>query len=174
MTRFDLRALRSNLRLASALTMLAFVISHLTAHSVLLISFERAESALKILMYPWHTLIGTTLLLTALLVHYANALWSIYRRRSLRLSTWEWTQLAFGLSIPAVLMAHVIGTRVARSLLDVNATYTTVLTTQWLLLPWLGVLQAIAVLMVWTHACIGIHFWLRTKPGIPIDGPFCL
>jgi adenylate cyclase len=167
MTRFDLRALRSNLRLASALTMLAFVISHLTAHSVLLISFERAESALKILMYPWHTLIGTTLLLTALLVHYANALWSIYRRRSLRLSTWEWTQLAFGLSIPAVLMAHVIGTRVAISLLDVNATYTTVLTTQWLILPWLGVLQAIAVLTVWTHACIGIHFWLRTKPWYP-------
>ena len=64
-------------------------------------------------------------------------------------------------------MAHVIGTRVARSLLDVNATYTTVLTTQWLLLPWLGVLQAIAVLMVWTHACIGIHFWLRTKPWYP-------
>jgi adenylate cyclase len=167
MTRFDLRALRSNLRLASALTMLAFVISHLTAHSVLLISFERAESALEILMYPWHTLIGTTLLLTALLVHYANALWSIYRRRSLRLSTWEWTQLAFGLSIPAVLMAHVIGTRVAISLLDVNATYTTVLTTQWLILPWLGVLQAIAVLTVWTHACIGIHFWLRTKPWYP-------
>jgi adenylate cyclase len=167
MTRFDLRALRSNLRLASALTMLAFVISHLTAHSVLLISFERAESALKILMYPWHTLIGTTLLLTALLVHYANALWSIYRRRSLRLSTWEWTQLAFGLSIPAVLMAHVIGTRVAISLLDVKPTYTTVLTTQWLILPWLGVLQAIAVLTVWTHACIGIHFWLRTKPWYP-------
>ena len=167
MTRFDLRALRSNLRLASALTMLAFVISHLTAHSVLLISFERAASALKILMYPWHTLIGTTLLLTALLVHYANALWSIYRRRSLRLSTWEWTQLAFGLAIPAVLMAHVIGTRVAISLLDVNATYTTVLTTQWLILPWLGVLQAIAVLTVWTHACIGIHFWLRTKPWYP-------
>jgi adenylate cyclase len=167
MTCIDPRALRSNLRLASALTMLAFVTSHLTAHGVLLISFKRAEAALNILMYPWHTVIGTTLLLTALFVHYSNALWSIYQRRSLRLSTWELTQLVFGLSIPAVLMAHVIGTRVARSLLDVNATYTTVLTTQWLLLPWLGVLQAIAVLTVWTHACIGIHFWLRTKPWYP-------
>ncbi len=27
----------------------------------------------------------------------------------------------------------------------------------------LGVLQATAVLTAWTHACLGIHFWLRTK-----------
>ena len=93
MTYIDSRAFRSNLRLASALIMLAFVISHLTAHSVLLISFERAQAALNILMYPWHTLIGTTVLLTAFFVHYANALWSIYLRRSLRPSTWELTQL---------------------------------------------------------------------------------
>jgi adenylate cyclase len=33
--------------------------------------------------------------------------------------------------------------------------------------PWLGVVQAAAVLTVWTHACIGIHFWLRTKPWYP-------
>ncbi len=164
---FDPRAWRSNLRLASALTMLAFVISHLTAHAVLLVSFARAEAALDILMYPWQTLLGTALLLTAFFVHYANALWSIYVRRSLRLSAWEWAQLALGLTIPAVLMAHVIGTRVAASLLEVNGSYTTVLITQWLRFPWLGVVQAVAVLTVWTHAGIGIHFWLRTKPWYP-------
>jgi len=164
---FDLRPWRGNLRLASALTMLAFVISHLTAHAVLLISFARAKAALDILMYPWQTAFGTALLLTAFFVHYANALWSIYVRRSLRLSAWEWAQLALGLTIPAVLMAHVIGTRVAASLLEVNSSYTTVLISQWLRFPWLGVLQAVAVLTVWTHAGIGIHFWLRTKPWYP-------
>jgi adenylate cyclase len=34
---------------------------------------------------------------------------------------------------------------------------------QWRLSPWLGILQVAAVLTVWIHACIGIHFWLRTK-----------
>ncbi len=38
---------------------------------------------------------------------------------------------------------------------------------QWQLSPWLGVLQAAAVLTVWIHACIGIHFWLRTKAWYP-------
>jgi adenylate cyclase len=147
--------------------MLAFVICHLTAHGLLIVSFERAEAALNVLMYPWRTWLGTGLLLTAFFVHYANALWSIYLRRALRLSGWEWTQLALGVLIPALLMTHVIGTRVAESALGVNSTYKTVLIAQWLVFPWLAAVQAIAVLTVWTHACIGIHFWLRTKPWYP-------
>jgi adenylate cyclase len=164
---FDLRTLRSNLRLASALVLLAFLICHLSAHGVLLVSFERADAALAILMYPWQTAIGTGLLLSALLIHYANALWSIYLRRTLRLSGWEWAQLTLGICIPLLLMTHVIGTRVAYSLLDVNSTYKTVLIAQWLKFPWLGIVQAAAVLTAWTHACIGVHFWLRTKPRYP-------
>ena len=44
---WNLRQLRSNLRLFSALIMLAFVLCHLTAHCFLLISLERAESVRK-------------------------------------------------------------------------------------------------------------------------------
>jgi adenylate cyclase len=158
---------RSGLRLTSALVLLSFVICHLTVHSLLLISFERAETARNILMYPWRTGIGTALLMSAALVHYTNALWSIYLRRSLYLSRWEWGQLSFGLCIPALLMFHVVSTRVAESALDVNSYYSTVLIVQWLMVPWLGVVQMLAVLTVWTHASIGIHFWWRTKPWYP-------
>jgi adenylate cyclase len=114
-------------------------------------------------MYPWRTAIGTAILGSALLVHYLNALWSIYVRRSLRLSRWEFWQLGLGLCIPLLLMLHVTGTRIAESLLGVTSHYGSVLIVQWLLSPWLGVLQATAVLTVWVHACLGIHFWLRTK-----------
>ena len=93
-----------------------------------------------------------------------NALWSIYVRRYLRLSRWEWWQLGLGLCIPLLLMLHVTSTRIAESLLGVSSHYSSVLIVQWLLSPWLAVLQATAVLTVWTHACIGVHFWLRTKP----------
>ena len=169
---WNLRRWRSNLRLTSALIMLSFVICHLTAHSLLLISFERAEAVLKILMYPWRTWAGTALLVSAALVHYANALWSIYLRRSLRLSRWEWGQLSFGLCIPVLLMFHVVSTRIAESVLDVNSFYSTVLIVQWLMFPWLGLVQIAAVLTVWTHACIGIHFWWRTKPWYPVWRPY--
>jgi len=156
--------LRNNLRPVSALVLLAFVICHLVAHSLLLVSLDQAEAALTILMYPWRTAIGTAILASALLVHFLNALWSIYVRRSLRLSRWEFWQLGLGLCIPLLLILHVTSTRIAESLLGgVTSHYSSVLIVQWVLSPWLGVLQATAVLIVWTHACVGIHFWLRTK-----------
>jgi adenylate cyclase len=160
---WDLGPSRSKVRPVSALVLLAFVVCHLTAHSFLLVSFERAGAALDILMYPWRSVIGTAVLVSALLAHYSNALWSIYVRRHLRLSRWEWWQLGLGLCIPLLLMFHVIGTRVAEGLLGVTSHYSSVLLVQWQLSPWLGVLQVAAVLTVWTHACIGVHFWLRTK-----------
>ena len=160
---WNLRSWRSSLRLGSALIMLAFVVCHLTAHAVLLISFEKADAVLTFLMAPWRTWTGTGILAAAVLVHYANALWSIYIRRSLRLTGWEWAQLTLGLCIPVLLIAHVVSTRIAEQMLEVTTYYNTILVVQWLVLPWFGVVQALAVLTVWTHACIGIHYWLRTK-----------
>jgi adenylate cyclase len=158
---------RSRARLYSALVMLAFVLCHFTAHSFLLVSIGTANGALKLLLAPWVTDIGVAVLATAALVHYANALWSIYVRRWLRLSAWEWWQLVLGLAASALITRHIIGTKIASSLLGVGNDYNSVLLLQWVISPWLGVVQAAAVLAVWAHACIGIHFWLRTKPWFP-------
>jgi adenylate cyclase len=158
---------RSRLRLISGLIMLAFVISHLTAHAFLLVSFESAETVRKALMYPWRTIAGTGILTAAFVVHYGNALWSIYIRRSLRMSRWEWAQLALGLCIPFLLMAHIVEARIAELTLDVNTFYSTIFILQWVLAPMFGALQVMAVIVVWIHACIGIHYWLRTKRWYP-------
>ncbi len=164
---WSLRRWRSSLRLITGLTMLSFVICHLSAHCLLLVSFEDAEAARDALMYPWRTWIGMAVLSAAVLVHFSNALWSIYIRRSLRMTRWEWAQLSLGLFIPVLLISHVVGTRIAELTLDVSTYYSTVLIGQWVLTPWLGVVQVLAVLTVWTHASIGIHYWLRTKPWYP-------
>ena len=158
---------RGWLRLTSALILLSFVICHLTAHCLLLVSFEDAEATRNALMYPWRTWIGTGILTTAFVVHFSNALWSIYIRRALRLNRWEWTQLALGLSIPPLLMTHVVATRIAEEALGVQTYYNTIFIVQWLMFPWLGAVQMLAVVTVWTHACIGIHYWLRTKRWYP-------
>src|SRR5262245_37264376 len=157
------RLVRANLRLGSALILLAFVICHLTAHALLLISLSVAELALTWLMWPWRSDVGTAILASAFLVHYINALWSIYERRSLRMARWEWTQLALGLCIPLLLMSHVVGTRISEIFLEVQSYYTSVLIIHWIIAPWLAPLQIIALLTIWIHACIGINFWLRTK-----------
>lgn len=152
--------------------MLAFVICHLSAHTLLLVSFEDAETVRGALMLAWRTWVGTGILAAAVLVHYGNALWSVYIRRSLRLSRWEWAQLALGLTIPLLLIPHVVATRIAEETWQVSSLYSTVLLAQWVILPWFSFLQAIAVLVVWTHACIGIHYWLRTKRWYPDWRPY--
>ncbi len=172
MSTATLRMWRSYLRLSSALVLLAFVVCHLAAHCFLLVSLDTADTALVVLMYPWRTVAGTALLSVALLVHFLNALWSIYSRRTLRVPLWQWTQLALGLCIPLVLMIHIIGTRIAETFFDVYDTYPYVLLAQWVLVPWLGAVQALAVVIVWLHACVGLHFWLRVKYWYPPWRPF--
>jgi adenylate cyclase len=147
--------------------MLAFVVCHLTSHTFLLLSLDRAETANERLLGPWRTAIGTWLLMAAFLVHYANALWSIYVRRSLRMSRWEWWQLAVGLCIPVLLLNHVISTRIRELLTGAESFYQAVLVVHWVVAPWLGVLQVVALMTVWVHACIGLNFWLRTKAWYP-------
>jgi len=162
---------RARLRLISGLIMLVFVISHLTAHWFLLISVEDAQSVLSVLMSPWHTLAGTGLLVAAFVVHYSNALWSIYIRRSLRITGWELAQVALGLCIPFLLMLHVVGTGIADRVLGVDIHYVNVFIGQWLHRPWHVPLQMVALITVWIHACIGIHYWLRTKRWYPTWRP---
>ena len=163
----SLRGARGILRPLSALLLFGFVVCHLIDHSLLLVSLQLANAAHHILIDPWRTDLGTTVLVTAALTHYANALWSIYVRRHLRLSRWEWWQLGLGLCIPPLLMLHVVGTRIAERLLNVSSDYNSVLVVLWRVSPWLAIVQAAALLTVWIHASIGIHFWLRTKSWYP-------
>src|SRR4029077_20269025 len=93
------RAVRNTLRLASAVVLLAFGVCPLTAHTLLLAFLVLAGAALDILSNPWRSVIGTAVLVSALLAHYSNALWSIYVRRHLRLSCWEWAELKLGLRL---------------------------------------------------------------------------
>ena len=62
-----------------------------------------------------------------------------------------------------LLSLHVMGTRVAELAHDVSTSYASILLTFWYSAPWIGVLQTVALIVVWAHGCIGVHFWLRNK-----------
>ena len=172
------RLVRARARLISALVLLSFVLCHLTSHMFLIVSLPVAERALDILMTFWWTETGTYVLAAALAVHALNALWAVYIRRYLRMPAWELAQLVLGLSIPPLFMLHVIGTKISDRYLGTASDYYSVLTAHWIMSPWLVYLQFAAVLTLWVHACIGLHFWLRTKPWypawVPVLGTFAV
>jgi adenylate cyclase len=154
---------RADLRLAGALVILAFVVCHLVNHMLALVSMDAANAGHDVLMEPWEGAFGSGLLLTAGITHYANALWSVYERRTLRMGGAEIWQLGLGLAIPFLMMVHLSGTRLGEEFLGLEPGYPSVLLGQWVLSPWKGVVQGILVLVVWGHACSGLHLRFSAK-----------
>lgn len=148
------------LRLASGLILFAFVLSHFLNHALGLWSLPVMEAAGGIRRAIWQSTPGTAALYGALVVHMALALRKTARRRTWRMPIAEALQLALGLTIPVMLIDHVVGTRLLDVRFDVPDTYHQVLGTLW---PGLVVWQTTLMFVVWIHAAIGLRFWLAGK-----------
>ena len=152
------------IRLWSGYVLFFYVVTHLLNHALGLISLRVLEAGRIWFVFIWQNPIGQTVLYGALLTHFCLALWSLYRRRTLQLSRWEWTQWILGASIVPLGAIHVVGTRLAHELYNVESGYPWVLASL-LTSNWTGVVRQFSLpLVVWLHACIGLHFAWRLRP----------
>jgi adenylate cyclase len=154
-------------RLASGLVLFTYVTLHFANHALGNISVGAMESGLAVQKLIWQSPPGAAILYLSMLTHMGLGFWALYARRHFRWTRLEATQLTFGLSIPFLLADHVIGTRVALSQFGLDKGYPQELLKFWVNSPFSGVLQAILLLIVWIHGCLGVHFWLRLKPFYP-------
>ena len=152
------------IRLAAGLVLFTYVTLHFANHALGNISVDAMESGLAIQKAIWQSAPGAITLYSALTIHMALGFWALYERRHFRWTRMEAMQLALGLTIPFLLTDHVLGTRVSLSLFGTEKGYAEVLLKFWVRDPPAGVLQAILLLVVWVHGCIGLHMWLRLKP----------
>jgi adenylate cyclase len=152
------------IRLYSGLVLLVYVTLHLANHMLGVISVEAMNAGLSFTIAPWRTLPGTVLLAGAALLHTGAALLRLYLRRTLRMHPWQVAQVVLGLLIPLLLMGHAIAGRGLHEAFDTRGNYSTELFALFIVAPDMGVLQAVLLVVVWMHACIGIHTWLRLKP----------
>lgn len=161
----------ARLRLWSGIVLFAYATIHLINHVMVLVSVGVADAVRGVNAAVWHSLPGTALLYGAFTAHITLALWALFRRRSLRLTRWEWAQLALGVSIVPLGMTHLVGTRLANELYGVNTNYL------WVLLPmaedgWAAARQLGFMLVVWVHGCIGLHFYWRLRPWYAVALPW--
>ena len=154
-------------RLATGLVLFTYVTLHFANHALGNISVEAMDGGLRIQKAIWQSLPGTVILYTSLLTHMGLGFWALYARRHFRWTRMEATQLVLGLSIPFLLADHVIGTRVALSQFGLEKEYPQELLKFWVNSPMSGALQAILLLIVWIHGCLGLHFWLRLRRFYP-------
>jgi len=152
------------IRLYSGLVLFVYVALHLANHMLGLVSVDAMNAGLPFTIAPWRTLPGTVLLAGAAVLHTATALVRLYQRRTLRMHPWQLAQVVLGLLIPFLLMAHAIAGRGLHEVFDTQGNYYTENIALFVLFPHLGIQQAVLLVVVWFHACIGIHTWLRLKP----------
>ncbi len=153
------------LRLISGLVLFVYVLVHLLNISLGLISIAAQEAMAGMVVKVWRSPPGTLLLYGAILVHLGLALFGLYRRRQLKMPFWEAAQLILGLSIPPLLVLHVLGTRIVQEFFGTNDSFTYVQIVYFVVDPVSGIRQVAVLLVAWIHACLGIHFWLRFKTG---------
>ena len=151
------------IRTYSGLLVGIFVVLHLINHALGLISMEAMEAMREFMEPVFGEPPGALVLLLALLAHFVLSLASLYRRSTLRMPFWEGAQLALGILIFPLILAHVAGTLMAGQMLDFDPTYEYVISALWVADPVRGAQQTVLLFVVWGHFCVGIHFWLRIR-----------
>lgn len=151
-------------RLICGLILFSYLLSHFTNHALGNISLDAMADGLWYHMMFWQSLPVAIVFYTAALTHMCLGVWALYARRQFRWRTIETTQLVFGLSIPFLIIAHIIGMRVSSALFDIEKGYTQAFFAAWVSQRSFMWMLYTALIMAWVHGCIGIYFWLRIKP----------
>lgn len=150
--------LLQRLRLASGLVLFLFAGTHFLNHALGLVSLEVMHQVQEVRTAVTRSSVGTAILLAALVAHISLGLYKLARRGTLKMPLWEALQISIALAIPFLLLPHIVNTRIAHVFFGVNDTYLYELARLW---PDRAVLQSLLLLLVWGHACIGLHYWLR-------------
>ena len=160
------------LRLGAAYVLLLYLTLHFVNHALGLVSLNAMETGRWWFLALWRSAPGTVALYSAVAVHGILALWLLYERRTLRMPVWEAAQYALGLVLPPLLVAHVVGTRIAWWRFGAEDPYARVVFSLWLQIPESGARQTVVLVLAWLHACIGVHYWLRFRPWYPRAAPW--
>ena len=151
-------------RLGSGIVLYVYVTTHLTNHAVGLASLSAMEAGRDVFIGFWRTTPATIVLYGAFAVHIVLVLYSLYRRRTLRMPAREAVQVLFGIVLPPVLIFHIVGTRILSTYFGVDDRYAFEIFIMGVEIPAFGMAQASILVLAWVHGTMGLYFWLRLKP----------
>jgi len=153
------------IRLVSGLIMFSYLISHFTNHMLGLVSLDAMEAGLRVVYPFWSYPLVSWVLYGAFAAHFSLALWALWQRRTLRMPVAMAVQYVLGFTVPLLAIQHATLTRIAESFYGADrGYYTNVLFGLWHTHPLNGALQALLLVIAWTHACIGLRYRLRLEP----------
>src|ERR1700704_2510608 len=103
-------------RLVSGLVLFAYLVSHFLNHALGNISMEALATGVYYHTSFWQFLPVAIVFYAAAVIHTGLGIWALYARRQFRWKAMEPLQLVLGLSIPALIISHIVGVRVGQNL----------------------------------------------------------
>ncbi|WP_439396549.1 adenylate/guanylate cyclase domain-containing protein [Bradyrhizobium sp. PMVTL-01] len=161
-------------RLVCGIILFSYVVSHFLNHALGNISVNAMGAGVYYHVLFWQFLPVAIVFYTAALTHMGLGVYALYQRRQFRWKTIEPLQLVLGLSIPALVMTHVIGVRLGHTLYGHQKLYPQELYLFFIGSPGRLWQMTILLLIAWVHGCIGIYFWLRLKRFFTRAAPYLL
>jgi adenylate cyclase len=161
-------------RLVCGLVLFAYLLSHFLNHALGNISLDAMDAGVALHARFWQFTPIAVAFYSAATIHAGLGIWALYERRQFHWKAIEPLQLVLGLSIPALIVAHVVGMRLGHTLFAQERGYEQVFYGYWVLLPYKMWLMYAVILIAWTHGCIGLYFWLRIKSFFKHAAPFLL
>ena len=161
-------------RLVSGMVLFSYLVSHFLNHALGNVSMEALARGVYIHTLFWQFLPIAVVFYTACLVHAGLGIWALYERRQFKWKAIEPIQLVLGLSIPALIIAHIVGVRLGQTLFQHEKLYPQELYLFFVAAP-IRLWQMFAVMVIaWVHGSIGLYFWLRMKAFYRWGAPFLL
>ncbi|MEA2818797.1 MAG: adenylate cyclase, partial [Bradyrhizobium sp.] len=161
-------------RLACGLVLFAYLVSHFVNHALGNVSMEALATGVYFHTLFWQFLPVAVVFYAAALTHTGLGIWALYERRQFRWKAIEPLQLVLGLSIPALIIAHLAGVRLGQALFGHEKLYPQVFYAYWVVWPYKMGLMFTVLIAAWVHGCIGLYFWLRMKAFFKSAAPFLL
>jgi adenylate cyclase len=162
------------IRLVCGVVLFAYLVSHFLNHALGNISMDALAIGVYYHAAFWQFLPVAIAFYTAALVHTGLGISAFYQRRQFRWKAIEPLQLVLGLSIPALIITHIAGVRLAQTLFGHEKLYPQVLFAYWIVWPFKIWLMLAVMTIAWVHGCIGLYFWLRMKAFYKRAAPFLL
>ncbi len=149
----------TRLRIISGLVLMTYVFFHFVNIGLGLFDPMWMNAMQDVRQFVSRSLVGSVLLYGSFLTHLGLSLMSLAQRRTLQMPFHSWLQVILGLLIPLQLISHMVQTRLAHEIFDVNdrMSYLAILMWPNESIWW----QSTLLLVVWVHGCIGLHLWLR-------------
>src|SRR5260221_1768461 len=162
------------IRLGCGLVLFAYLVSHFLNHALGNISMDALATGVSYHVAFWQFPPVGMVFYAAALVHTGLGIWALYERRQFRWKAIEPLQLVLGLSIPALVITHLVGVRLGQPLFGHEKLYPQVLFAYWIVWPLKMWLMYAVMIIAWIHGCIGFHCGLGMKAFYQRAAPFLL